>query len=148
MVGTRTGQGQRGEPLPRLSALCYLSLLEIASVFHGLGSNFLALLQRLVNGDLPGNSRRDLLRNVCADALKLRDADELHTDIRNLVAGRIGWVSRLDGLQRDLGKRFGGLQVLRILVGRFTSPWWDRLPAIGLADQFDVVLAGGPGQEL
>src|SRR5580704_3398693 len=102
------------------------------------------LLHALGSSDRTG----DLLADLEAEHLKLRDVDELHTDIGDRVHGRVIRVRRVDRLQRDVRERTGLGLVRRVAVQGGPAARRDSRPAVLAGDQRVVVLRGGPGHEL
>src|SRR6516162_8982337 len=60
----------------------------------------LACFQSLVHTRFTRKRSGDVLADLGANGLKLRDAHKLHSRVRNLFDARIGWIGRLHRLER------------------------------------------------
>src|SRR4029077_17102512 len=124
-----------------------LSLLEITGLLHRGRRGGLRLREGLVDGHRSGESGREGLPGLSRNALELGDRDELHAGVRDGLHRWMQRVSRVDRLQRQIGKR-RRLRVVGILVERRTRPWRNARPPFLLGDEVRVVLACRPRDEL
>src|SRR5215470_2961141 len=69
-----------------------------------LGSGLLAGVERLAHCLRASDGARDLLSDLQAEGLELRDVDELDADVRDRMQGRMQRVDRVDRRQRDGGE--------------------------------------------
>src|SRR5262249_22261783 len=113
-----------------------------------LGRCLLAGLKRLAHTLRASYGARDLLRDLQAEGLELRDVDELNADVRDRMQRRVQRVDRGDRRQGDGGERCSGLLIGGGVVEGGPGTWRDRFPAVLLGDQVVVGLRGGPGHVL
>src|SRR5690349_5801368 len=105
-------------------------------------------VQRLVDAHLPGDGRADVLRDLGAEVGELRDVDELDADGRTRLHARVAGIGTGDGLLRRLGERRRLLEVVRVVVRRGALAGGHPGPAELGPDEFLVLAAGRPGDEL
>src|SRR6266542_76066 len=108
----------------------------------------LALAQGALRARLSGDRRADVLRDLLAAVGELRDIDELDPLRRPWLHARVGRVGALDGLERRLGERGRRLEVVGVGVCRGPLAGRHVRPAQLLPDEFLVLPAGRPRDEL
>src|SRR6185437_4474624 len=147
----RGGGGGRGEEARprcvspgRAARRDRLRLLDVAGLLHRGFRAGLGLGERLVDGHRAGESGREVLTDVGADALELGDRHELDARIGDRLHGRVVGVGRIDRLERELRPR-RGFRIFWVLVERGAGSGWNAGPAVLRGDEFGVVLAGRPG---
>ena len=113
-------------------------LLDVTGFRHFAQGEALAVGQGLIDALLTGQSGRDLLADVVADALELGDRNELNACVGHGIARR---VSRVGGQDRflDGGGERRRIEIGLILVGRLPGARRRRDPAFRFAHKLHVV---------
>ena len=106
----------------------------------------MGFLERIVDGHLASQGRREQFTNLGADALILRDRSKLHSSIRNRLYGWMDRIGSVHGVQRHPGKR--NLHVFWVGIERSARTGRNIDPPFPGSNQLGVMLGRGPADEL